>query len=98
MKLQKCSPSFFDARDAIIQADEILTGGENFCDLWAGFAEKGLGPNAQVVDRTPWGGGIRTNVSRSSLIMLAIYAEQITDLTSVLGFRRSFGLQAREGP
>ncbi|KIJ05943.1 hypothetical protein PAXINDRAFT_20833, partial [Paxillus involutus ATCC 200175] len=26
MKLQPCSPGFFDARDAIIQADEILTG------------------------------------------------------------------------
>ena len=66
MKLQKCSPSFFEARDAIIQADEILTGGENFCELWAGFAEKGLGPDARVDGRTPWGGGIRTNVSRSS--------------------------------
>ncbi|KAF9240844.1 Fungalysin metallopeptidase-domain-containing protein [Melanogaster broomeanus] len=46
MKLQPCSPSFFDARDAIIQADEILTGGENFCDLWEGFADRGLGADA----------------------------------------------------
>lgn len=66
MKLQKCNPSFFDARDAIISADEVLTGGENFCDLWAGFSEKGLGPDARVDGRTPWGGGIRTNVSRNS--------------------------------
>ncbi|KAI0085233.1 extracellular elastinolytic metallo proteinase [Irpex rosettiformis] len=61
MKLQPCRPSFFDARDAIIQADEVLTGGENFCDLWVGFASRGLGPDARVDGRTPWGGGVRTN-------------------------------------
>ncbi|KAG2066590.1 hypothetical protein BDR04DRAFT_1136631 [Suillus decipiens] len=41
MKLQPCSPSFFDARDAIVQADQVLTGGENFCDIWVGFAARG---------------------------------------------------------
>jgi len=61
MKLQPCRPSFFDARDAIIQADKVLTGGENYCELWSGFAERGLGPDAHVEGRTPWGGGIRTN-------------------------------------
>ncbi len=65
MKLQPCRPSFFDARDAIIAADQALTGGENFCDLWTGFAERGLGPDARVDGRTPWGGGVRTNVSYS---------------------------------
>jgi len=63
MKLQPCSPSFFDARDAIIQADQVLTGGENFCDIWEGFAERGLGVDANVKGRTPWGGGVRENVS-----------------------------------
>jgi len=61
MKLQICRPSFFDARDSIIQADQILTGGENFCLLWEGFASRGLGPDATVRDRTPWGGGVRTD-------------------------------------
>ncbi|KAH9036057.1 extracellular elastinolytic metallo proteinase [Lactarius deliciosus] len=59
MKLQQCRPSFFDARDAIIQADQVLTGGENFCDLWLGFAERGLGVDATVRGRTPWEGGVR---------------------------------------
>lgn len=63
MKLQPCTPSFFDARAAIIEADNVLTGGENFCDLWEGFAESGLGLDAKVVGSTPWGGGVRTNVS-----------------------------------
>lgn len=61
MKLQPCRPSFFDARDAIIQADEVLTGGENYCDLWNGFSKRGLGVDAKVVNRTPWGGGVRTD-------------------------------------
>jgi extracellular elastinolytic metalloproteinase len=63
MKLQPCRPSFFDARDAIILADQQLTGGENFCTLWKAFSERGLGTDATVVGRTPWGGGVRTNVS-----------------------------------
>jgi hypothetical protein len=62
MKLQPCRPSFFNARDAILQADQVLTGGENFCDIWQAFATRGLGIDAKVEGRTPWGGGIRTNV------------------------------------
>lgn len=61
MKLQQCRPGFFEARDAIIQADEVLTGGENFCEIWGAFAEKGLGKDAKVTGKTPWGGGVRTN-------------------------------------
>ncbi|TFY79758.1 hypothetical protein EWM64_g4254 [Hericium alpestre] len=59
MKLQQCRPSFFDARDAIIQADAVLTSGENACELWNAFAGLGLGKNARVDGRTPWGGGVR---------------------------------------
>ncbi|KAH6901491.1 extracellular elastinolytic metallo proteinase [Coprinopsis sp. MPI-PUGE-AT-0042] len=61
MKLQPCRPTFFQARDAIISADQVLTGGENFCILWKGFAERGLGSDARIEGQTPWGGGIRTN-------------------------------------
>ncbi|KIK73666.1 hypothetical protein PAXRUDRAFT_583870, partial [Paxillus rubicundulus Ve08.2h10] len=64
MKLQPCSPSFFDARDAIIRADEILTGGDNTCALWEGFAERGLGVDATIVGSTPWGGGVGQDGSK----------------------------------
>ena len=87
MKLQQCRPGFFEARDAVIQADQVLTGGENFCDLWLGFAEKGLGVDATVQGRTPWGGGIRTDVSAEyhmpSLIAL------LTVVNVFPGFRRA---------
>lgn len=38
MKLQPCKPTFLTARDAIVDADKALTGGENLCALWRGFA------------------------------------------------------------
>jgi extracellular elastinolytic metalloproteinase len=46
LKLQPCSPNFVDARDAILLADEALTGGDNACEIWKGFAKRGLGVGA----------------------------------------------------
>ena len=46
LKLQPCSPSFVDARDAILQADKIGTRGSNGCTIWKSFARRGLGVNA----------------------------------------------------
>ncbi|MCL4120526.1 UNVERIFIED_CONTAM: hypothetical protein GTU68_029054 [Idotea baltica] len=46
LKLQPCNASFVEQRDAILQADQILTGGANACLLWNGFAKRGLGENA----------------------------------------------------
>ena len=43
MKLQPCSPGFVDARDAILEADDLLYGGANTDLLWAAFARRGLG-------------------------------------------------------
>ncbi|KAG8937225.1 hypothetical protein FRC00_006965 [Tulasnella sp. 408] len=46
LALQPCNPTFLDARDAIIRADENRYGGANKCILWKAFAKRGLGPNA----------------------------------------------------
>jgi extracellular elastinolytic metalloproteinase len=43
LKLQGCAPNFVTGRDAIIAADTLLTGGEDFCTLWATFSRRGLG-------------------------------------------------------
>jgi hypothetical protein len=94
MKLQICRPSFFDARDAIIQADQVLTGGENFCLLWEGFASRGLGQDATVRDRTPWGGGVRTNVSPP--ISSSSFYEFLT-VSFTLGIYYSSRLQGSQG-
>lgn len=46
LKLQPCNPGFVDARDAILQADELLNSGDNTCTIWAAFARRGLGASA----------------------------------------------------
>jgi len=46
LKLQPCNPNFVQARDAILQADQINYGGRNHCRLWRGFAKRGLGEGA----------------------------------------------------
>ncbi|KAJ3385109.1 Fungalysin/Thermolysin Extracellular metalloproteinase 5 [Lobulomyces angularis] len=51
LKLQPCYPSFVDARDAIIEADEVGFGGEHVCLLWKGFAKRGLGYGARAGGR-----------------------------------------------
>jgi extracellular elastinolytic metalloproteinase len=57
MKLSPCTPGFADARDAIIAADQALTGdaaagvpGDNECLIWETFARRGLGVDADQGD------------------------------------------------
>ncbi|KAJ3103578.1 Fungalysin/Thermolysin Extracellular metalloproteinase 5 [Phlyctochytrium planicorne] len=47
LKLQPCNPSFVDARDAILLAETVLTGGKNNCLIWKAFAKRGLGYKAK---------------------------------------------------
>ena len=49
MKLQPCRPTFIKARNAILQAEEAITGGENACQFWRGFAKRGLGVDATLI-------------------------------------------------
>lgn len=50
LKFQPCEPGFVDARDAILAADKALTDGDNQCEIWAGFAKRGLGFRAEQND------------------------------------------------
>ncbi|KAI1809534.1 fungalysin metallopeptidase [Poronia punctata] len=55
MALQPCNPTFVSARDAILDADEALTGGDNACEIWTAFAKRGVGKDADsdgVTSRT----------------------------------------------
>ncbi|KAI3649026.1 hypothetical protein MP228_006880 [Amoeboaphelidium protococcarum] len=47
MKLQPCRPSFVDARDALLQADQVNYDGKAACAIWRGFAKRGLGMKAR---------------------------------------------------
>ncbi|TLZ59537.1 MAG: metalloprotease [Methanobacteriota archaeon] len=46
LKFQPCRPGFVDGRNAILDADLALTGGANLCEIWRGFAKRGLGFSA----------------------------------------------------
>jgi extracellular elastinolytic metalloproteinase len=52
MKMQPCRPGFVTGRNAILAADDALTGtglpnsGANQCSIWRGFAKRGLGFSA----------------------------------------------------
>ncbi|GAB3713717.1 hypothetical protein GCM10027592_53160 [Spirosoma flavus] len=48
LRLQPCSPSFVQARDAILQADRLLFGGRYQCAIGQAFARRGLGTNAST--------------------------------------------------
>jgi hypothetical protein len=67
MKMTPCNPTFVTARDAILAADAVSSGGVNQCQIWKAFAKRGLGVGAsggtanvgdEVEDFTlPAGGG-----------------------------------------
>jgi Zn-dependent metalloprotease len=46
MKFTPCSPSFLNARDGILQADQSVNGGANRCTIWTVFARHGMGVSA----------------------------------------------------
>ncbi len=52
LRLQVCSPSFVQARDAILQADQMLFGGRYRCAIGKAFARRGLGALASTGSST----------------------------------------------
>ena len=50
MKLSPLAPTLIDSRDAIIAADCAAFDGSSELDLWAGFAIRGMGFGAQVLN------------------------------------------------
>jgi hypothetical protein len=48
LRLQPCSPSFIQSRDAIFQADQLLFNGRYRCAIGKAFARRGLGAYAST--------------------------------------------------
>ena len=46
LKLAPANANYLEARNAILQAEEILTAGENYAEVWEGFAKRGYGYSA----------------------------------------------------
>ncbi|MCY7290728.1 MAG: M36 family metallopeptidase [Ferruginibacter sp.] len=71
LRLQACSPSFVQARDAIFQADVLLFGGRYRCAIGRAFARRGLGSNAST--------GVSTN---DRIVTESFTGFSVTSLTS----------------
>ncbi|HJY26734.1 MAG TPA: M36 family metallopeptidase, partial [Pyrinomonadaceae bacterium] len=52
MKFTPTRPSFLNARDGILQADQNMNGGANRCTIWTVFARHGMGVSAVGNDGT----------------------------------------------
>lgn len=52
IKIQPCAPTFITARNSIIAAENMVTGGKNKCHLWRAFAKRGIGVNAKEPEQT----------------------------------------------
>lgn len=52
MKFTPTRPSYLNARDGILQADQNLNGGANRCTIWTVFARHGMGVSAVGNDGT----------------------------------------------
>ncbi len=50
LSLAPANATFLEARDGIIQADEILTGGSDYVEIWTAFAKRGMGFSAVAPD------------------------------------------------
>jgi uncharacterized repeat protein (TIGR01451 family) len=48
MTFQPCNPTFVQARDAILAANQVNSNGADQCAIWEGFAKRGLGYSAQA--------------------------------------------------
>jgi hypothetical protein len=47
MKKQPCNPTFVQARDAIVAANDAIFRGRYKCEIWNAFSKRGLGPSAK---------------------------------------------------
>ncbi|KAJ2996782.1 hypothetical protein NUW58_g863 [Xylaria curta] len=78
MALQPCNPNFVQARDAILDADRALTGGDNLCELWTAFAKRGLGDGAAFGNPRRGSTTIPSGVLRLSQRLCRLRLQQTT--------------------
>ena len=70
MSLTPANPTYPEARDAIIQADLVNTGGQNYQALWSAFAKRGLGFGAIAPDSSTTSGVVESYVVPDDLLIL----------------------------
>jgi extracellular elastinolytic metalloproteinase len=76
LKLQACSPTFLDSRDAILAADIANNDGANQCLIWETFARRGLGVSAKV------GGSAANDVPLDCQLRLKVNKTAASEITA----------------
>jgi hypothetical protein len=76
LKLSPPNPTFLQARDAILLADRVDTGGENQFELWTAFAKRGMGVKASGPPN--WGTqGVAEAYDLPDLLTVTPYTAQV---------------------
>ena len=97
MKLQPCQPGFIDARNAILQADQILYNGAYSCAIREAFRRRGMGPlasqgsSSSVTDQIPDFSAAVTMNSSVNVLQAAegqniIYTHTVTTCSPVTNY------------
>ncbi|MVM28788.1 hypothetical protein GO755_01995 [Spirosoma sp. HMF4905] len=96
LRLQPCSPSFVQARDAILQADQLLFGGRYRCAIGRAFTRRGLGANASTgvssddrivtEDYTPIGGSTLNSPATATVCSGTSFTYTATSSTTGVSF------------
>ncbi|WP_332368244.1 M36 family metallopeptidase [Spirosoma telluris] len=96
LRLQPCSPSFVQSRDAILQADQLLFGGRYRCAIGRAFTRRGLGANASTgvssddrivtEDYTPIGGNTLSSPSTATVCSGTSFTYTATSSTTGVSF------------
>lgn len=81
MKLAPANPTFLQARDAILLADLVNSGGADSRELWLAFAKRGMGSGASVPASTTTAGVVESFDSMNALVVtpMAVYAVSGTE-------------------
>ena len=72
LKLSPPNPNFVQARDAILLAERMWSGGTNSAEIWSAFAKRGLGFNAKAPESYTTSGA-----QESHDLMPALAVEQV---------------------
>jgi hypothetical protein len=96
LRLQKCSPSFVDARNAIMKADTLLFNARYSCAIGKAFARRGLGvgastgasSNDRIVTESfvPFGGNILSSATEITTCSNNVFTYNATSATPATSF------------
>lgn len=103
MKLGPANPNFLEARDAIVQADEVDYGAANRAEIWIGFAKRGMGYSARCPESDTTTGVVEAYDLPPDVVIsppdgiLEINVNPVNNATILGGSQSSVYVRVRDG-